>query len=63
MRHCMLKQISWNVLAMVSREKDEKHTIPVSSGLIAGETLMGVAIKLCIAAPELVHKLLHSATK
>jgi len=50
-------------LAKAAPAKDEKYTIPVSSGLIAGETLMGVAIKLFIAAPELVQKLLSSGTR
>jgi uncharacterized oligopeptide transporter (OPT) family protein len=45
------------LLAKASPAKDEKYTIPVSSGLIAGETLMGVAIKLYIAAPGLVSQL------
>lgn len=45
-------------LSKASPEKDEKYTIPVSSGLIAGETLVGVAIKLWIAAPGLVRQLI-----
>jgi uncharacterized oligopeptide transporter (OPT) family protein len=45
------------LLARYSPAKDEKYTIPVSSGLIAGETLMGVAIKLYLAAPGLVSQL------
>jgi uncharacterized oligopeptide transporter (OPT) family protein len=37
---------------------DEKYTIPVSSGLIAGESLMGVTVRLIAEAPSLVAKLL-----
>jgi uncharacterized oligopeptide transporter (OPT) family protein len=51
--------IAW-VLAKKSPATDEKYTITVSSGLIAGETLMGVGIKLWMAAPELVSQLLKS---
>jgi len=47
------------LLSKASPRTDEKYTIPVSSGLIAGETLMGVAIKLWLAAPGLVRQLLH----
>jgi len=36
---------------------DEKYTVPVASGLIAGESLMGVVIKLAIAGPQLVGEL------
>lgn len=46
------------ILARVDPAKDEKYTIPVSSGLIAGETLMGVGIKLWLAAPGLIEQLL-----
>lgn len=45
------------ILAKRSPATDEKYTIPVSSGLIAGETLMGVGIKLFIAAPDLIRQL------
>ncbi len=37
---------------------DEKYTVPVASGLIAGESLMGVVIKLGIAGPQLLGELL-----
>jgi len=45
-------------LSKASPEEDEKYTIPVSSGLIAGETLVGVAIKLWIATPGLMRQLI-----
>lgn len=32
----------------------EKYTVPVSSGIIAGESLMGVAIALITALPNLL---------
>jgi uncharacterized oligopeptide transporter (OPT) family protein len=51
------------ILAKASPKTDEQYTIPVSSGLIAGETLMGVAIKLWIAAPGLVRQLWESTAK
>lgn len=54
--------IAW-ILAKRSPVTDEKYTITVSSGLIAGETLMGVTIKLWLAAPELIRQLLQSAGK
>jgi uncharacterized oligopeptide transporter (OPT) family protein len=38
----------------------EKYTIPVSSGLIAGESLMGVAIILCMQGPALIEALRHA---
>ncbi|HBH51919.1 MAG TPA: peptide transporter [Planctomycetaceae bacterium] len=37
---------------------DEKYTVPVASGLIAGESLMGVFIKLGIAGPQLLGELM-----
>ncbi len=40
--------IAW-LLARSSRETAERYTIPVASGLIAGESLMGVAISLVSA--------------
>jgi uncharacterized oligopeptide transporter (OPT) family protein len=41
------------LVAKASAKTDERYTVPVSSGLIAGESLMGVAVKLWIAAPGL----------
>jgi uncharacterized oligopeptide transporter (OPT) family protein len=38
------------VLLRVHREVAERHTISVASGLIAGESLMGVALALLAAA-------------
>ena len=37
---------------------DEQYTVPVSSGLIAGESLMGVALKLALAGPQLLKAVL-----
>jgi uncharacterized oligopeptide transporter (OPT) family protein len=51
--------IAW-IVAKTAPRIDEKYTITVSSGLIAGETLMGVAIKLWMAAPELIRQLLKA---
>ncbi len=45
------------VVAQKKPELDERYTIPVSSGLIAGESLMGVAIILWLQGPDLVKKL------
>ncbi|MGQ0633201.1 MAG: OPT family oligopeptide transporter [Planctomycetaceae bacterium] len=45
-------------LAKSRPQIDEKYTITVSSGLIAGETLMGVGIKIWDAAPDLWRALL-----
>lgn len=53
--------IAWT-LAKTKPKTDEKYTIAVSSGLIAGESLMGVVIKLWIAAPDLVRELLNKAS-
>jgi uncharacterized oligopeptide transporter (OPT) family protein len=49
--------IAW-IVARYDPEVDEKYTIPVSSGLIAGESLMGVAVRLVAEAPSLVAKML-----
>jgi uncharacterized oligopeptide transporter (OPT) family protein len=54
--------IAW-ILARKWPATDEKYTITVSSGLIAGETLMGVAIKLWLAFPDLVRQMLHLGGK
>lgn len=48
--------IAW-ILSKAAKEVDERYTIPVSSGLIAGETLLGVFIKLWLAAPDLVREM------
>jgi uncharacterized oligopeptide transporter (OPT) family protein len=48
--------IAWT-LAKRRPALDEKYTIPVSSGLIAGESLMGVAIILWMEGPALVGEL------
>ncbi|HEX3727355.1 MAG TPA: OPT/YSL family transporter, partial [Pirellulales bacterium] len=48
--------IAW-VLAKVSPSLAEKYVVPVSSGLIAGESLMGVTIILWIEAPGLIHEM------
>ncbi|MBV9125157.1 MAG: OPT/YSL family transporter, partial [Planctomycetes bacterium] len=45
------------LLARVSARTNEKYTIAVSSGLIAGESLMGVAIILWLKGPELFQTL------
>jgi uncharacterized oligopeptide transporter (OPT) family protein len=45
------------VLAKTKPKLDEQYTIPVSSGLIAGESLMGVTIILGQQGPDLVQKL------
>jgi uncharacterized oligopeptide transporter (OPT) family protein len=37
----------------------EKYTIPVSSGLIAGESLMGVVLALITALPKLLETFGH----
>ena len=37
----------------------EKYTITVSSGLIAGESLMAVGVKLWDAAPQLISELMQ----
>jgi uncharacterized oligopeptide transporter (OPT) family protein len=42
------------LLGRVSRETDEKYTVAVSSGLIAGESLMGVAIILWVQGPGML---------
>jgi uncharacterized oligopeptide transporter (OPT) family protein len=44
--------IAW-ILAKTSPKTDETYTIPVSSGLIAGESLMGVAVSLVVQGPRL----------
>ena len=36
---------------------DEKYTVPVSSGLIAGQTLMGVFLMVLLEGPGLIRKL------
>ena len=38
----------------------DKYVIPISSGLIAGESLMGVAVILAIQGPGMLHELAHS---
>lgn len=41
------------IIAKNSPKTDETYTVPVSSGLIAGESLMGVAVILLFQAPQL----------
>ncbi len=48
------------VLSKAKPKLDEQYTIPVSSGLIAGESLMGVTILLSQQGPDLVRKLWES---
>jgi uncharacterized oligopeptide transporter (OPT) family protein len=45
------------LLARAAPEVDRAYTIPVSSGLIAGESLMGVAIILTAEAPGVLQTL------
>lgn len=47
---------AWS-LSKASPKLDEKYTVAASSGLIAGESLMGVAVKLTVAAPSMFQKL------
>ena len=49
--------IAWFV-AKYRRDIDEQYTIPFSSGLIAGESLIGVAIILIVQGPGLIRSLL-----
>ncbi len=44
--------LAW-MLSKKNPSVDEKYTVPVASGLIAGESLMGVAIKMAVAGPQL----------
>lgn len=48
------------LLSKASAQTDEKYTIPVSSGLIAGESLMGVAIILTMQGPGMVRAILDA---
>jgi len=48
--------LAWG-LSKKSPATDEMYTVPVSSGLIAGESLMGVILKLSLAGPQLVKAL------
>ncbi|MGD0897439.1 MAG: OPT family oligopeptide transporter [Thermoguttaceae bacterium] len=43
----------------VHRRSAEKYTIPGSSGLIAGESLMGVAVNLWAQGPAMISTILH----
>ncbi len=45
------------LLARASAKTDAKYTIAASSGLIAGESLMGVAIILWLRGPEMVQEI------
>ena len=45
------------LLAKASAKTDAKYTIAASSGLIAGESLMGVAIILWLQGPEMVQEI------
>ncbi len=48
--------VAW-ILAKTAPKTDEKYTVAVSSGLIAGESLMAVAIMLCGEGPQLLKTL------
>jgi putative OPT family oligopeptide transporter len=48
--------IAW-ILSKTRKDLDEKYTIPFSSGLIAGESLIGVALILISKGPEMIQKL------
>ncbi len=48
--------IAW-LIAKYRKDIDEQYTIPFSSGLIAGESLIGVAIILIAQGPGLVRTL------
>ena len=48
------------MLAKASPKTDEKYTVPVSSGLIAGESLMGVAVILVLQGPSLFRQMMRS---
>ncbi len=50
--------IAW-LVSRYDPKVDEKYTIPVSSGLIAGESLMGILLRIIAEAPALVQKLIH----
>ncbi|MBI5756980.1 MAG: OPT/YSL family transporter, partial [Planctomycetales bacterium] len=45
------------ILSKTNAKADEEYTIPVSSGLIAGESLMGVAIILWMQGPALLKQI------
>jgi uncharacterized oligopeptide transporter (OPT) family protein len=47
-------------LSRASPKTDERYTVPVSSGLIAGESLMGVAIILWLEGPGMVNSILEN---
>jgi uncharacterized oligopeptide transporter (OPT) family protein len=53
---CLGAFAAWSLLKL-SAKTDETYTIPVSSGLIAGESLMGVAVILWTHVPEMLEKL------
>lgn len=44
------------VVSQSSKKLDERYTIPVASGLIAGESLMGVAVICAAEAPGILEK-------
>ncbi len=48
--------VAW-ILAKTAPKTDEKYTVAVSSGLIAGESLMAVTIMLCGEGPQLLKTL------
>lgn len=49
--------IAW-IVVRYDPKVDEKYIIPVSSGLIAGESLVGVTVRLIEEAPSLVSRML-----
>jgi len=48
--------LAW-LLSKSHPKVDEQYTVPVSSGLIAGESLTGVFLKLTLAGPQLLKSL------
>jgi uncharacterized oligopeptide transporter (OPT) family protein len=48
--------LAW-LLAKASPKTDEKYTVPVASGLIAGESLMGVAVILADQGPSMIQEI------
>jgi uncharacterized oligopeptide transporter (OPT) family protein len=52
--------LAW-ILSRASPKTNEKYTIAVSSGLIAGESLMGVCVRLCQAGPSLIRQMFTAA--
>jgi uncharacterized oligopeptide transporter (OPT) family protein len=51
--------IAW-LWTKADRESADKYVIVASSGLIAGESLMGVAVNVVQQGPALIRQLLHA---